>query len=693
MPTLRRCPVSWADHEPFLVLPALRSLGSIIDLARRRGATWVILRRAVNWQKQPLFYAFRTDELDKAARSSRLDMTAFEALELHEAGQSAITEGATRPETLPLPDTSSPSATRVVHLDRDARPVAVGQVANETAASEPLRRGPKATPPLGPLRGGGRGRPRAGASSPSAARPPSPTAVTAAPPKNGGAGTSPAAPPQEAVLSAQGPSEVQVGKEAVIDVSVALAGTATPLAHAVTTTLSTAEKIVAILTVQGDAIEPLDPRQVKLSAPSAEQASTTVFTVRAVREGRARVGIIFRQGGTELGTVAFAMQAVTREASGSLASGTAQAAARNLADDGVVLLIIDDDPGRGWGYRYRLVAGPPLGWDYMDFSSPPLKDRGKGVSRTAIGYVKSIYGRLDRATSDGGSGLARELRALGTDLSRQLFPSDLVRLLWEHRDKLETVHVKSWEPFIPWELARLRHPDTTARDERFLAEYKLVRSLNGASRPPGLRLQAWRYLAATYPNGLEEPLDGDVAVFTEILKERHIEATPIPANLDAIFDALNQPDFDVLHICCHGRAEHEDIEQSELIIGDRLGKGGAAEPITIDAVTVREEAKLAERGPLVFLNACESGRMGASLTAWGGWPRTFWDAGAAAFVGTSWPVEDRAARGFCEAFYYALIDGHTLADAAATARSAAKQVDDATWLAYKVYGHPGARRS
>ena len=316
---------------------------------------------------------------------------------------------------------------------------------------------------------------------------------------------------------------------------------------------------------------------------------------------------------------------------------------------------------------------------------------GSAAAATPRAYVQSIYDRLGTAFATGRR-LDRELKALGTDLSRQLFPKELLRLLWDHRDDLRTVHVKSWEPFIPWELARLRHPDTAESDARFLAEYDLVRSLNGKSRPHQLRLGTWRYLAASYPNGLEAPLDGDVAVFTDTLEARHVSATALAPDPDAILDALAQPDFDVLHVCCHGQAQHDDIERSALIVGDRLGPGGAPEPILLDALTVREEARLGDRGPLVFLNACESGRMGGSLTAWGGWPKTFWDAGAAAFVGTSWPVEDTAARAFCEAFYGGLLDGQTLAEAAGSGRRAARRRHEPTSLAYKVYGYPGARR-
>jgi CHAT domain-containing protein len=94
----------------------------------------------------------------------------------------------------------------------------------------------------------------------------------------------------------------------------------------------------------------------------------------------------------------------------------------------------------------------------------------------------------------------------------------------------------------------------------------------------------------------------------------------------------------------------------------------------------------------VFLNACETGRIGAVLTAWGGWPNVFLRAGAGAFVGSSWAVRDKPAGVFATAFYNSLLDGGTLAEAASAARAEAKKLGDVSWLAYKVYGHPRARR-
>jgi CHAT domain-containing protein len=95
---------------------------------------------------------------------------------------------------------------------------------------------------------------------------------------------------------------------------------------------------------------------------------------------------------------------------------------------------------------------------------------------------------------------------------------------------------------------------------------------------------------------------------------------------------------------------------------------------------------------IVVLNACETGRQAPVLTDWGGWPRTFWDGGAAVFIGTSWAVDQSAAAAFTEGFYDALLQGQTLANASVTAREEARKAKgDSSWLAYVVYGNPVAR--
>jgi CHAT domain-containing protein len=79
-----------------------------------------------------------------------------------------------------------------------------------------------------------------------------------------------------------------------------------------------------------------------------------------------------------------------------------------------------------------------------------------------------------------------------------------------------------------------------------------------------------------------------------------------------------------------------------------------------------------------------------SLTGLGGWAQQFLQVGAAGFVGAMWNVHDNPARDFAQSFYTKLLAGNTIGAATLGAREEIKRYQDATWLAYTVYGHPSA---
>jgi CHAT domain-containing protein len=179
----------------------------------------------------------------------------------------------------------------------------------------------------------------------------------------------------------------------------------------------------------------------------------------------------------------------------------------------------------------------------------------------------------------------------------------------------------------------------------------------------------------------------------EDLPEKGIELHETLPHKSAILQAFAEPDFDILHITCHGKADPGSYDQARIILSDRRA-GGKKVPVELDTTQVAAKARLDQDGSprIVVLNACETGRQAPVLTDWGGWPRTFWDGGAAVFIGTSWAVDQSAAAAFTEGFYDALLQGQTLANASVTAREEArKATGDSSWLAYVVYGNPVAR--
>ncbi|MEQ1731591.1 MAG: CHAT domain-containing protein, partial [Vicinamibacterales bacterium] len=513
------------------------------------------------------------------------------------------------------------------------------------------------------------------------------------------AGPAIVAAPTPAILSASGPAALGVGGEGEIDVRIEVDdANARPLTASTSTAINLVDTIAVIVTISGDAIELVDPWMKTVDPPSALRPVSLHFAVRARAVGVASVAVQFMQGSAPLGIVRLSLT-VSATAGAPDARTTLQAVAAAPAPDAKnVLSLFIEEQAQGDHLIYRYL----LTWDakqlrYADFASAPFLARAGGVSATPFAYVQSIYRRIvERAlvSYDDIPVFKQEVQGIGVDMCRQLFSDELARLLWQQRDDLEHVWITSKEAYVPWELLVLKNPDgvgAKAIDDRHLAERRLLRSLRGRQGSERLALADWRYVLADFPEGSFPQTQNDLALFTDTLPQHgaHVEAiAPDPAQVLA---ALSEGQFDVFHLSGHGEATPERIEEATLILGDRRKPNGQVETIGVTPATVSAQADLTARHPIIFLNACETGRQAASLTDLGGWPKAFLDAGASAFVGTSWPVRDKPAAAFSRTFYEALLDHHTLADAAGEARAAAKKLGDASWLAYTVYGQPFAK--
>jgi CHAT domain-containing protein len=99
---------------------------------------------------------------------------------------------------------------------------------------------------------------------------------------------------------------------------------------------------------------------------------------------------------------------------------------------------------------------------------------------------------------------------------------------------------------------------------------------------------------------------------------------------------------------------------------------------------------LGKTAPLIFLNACQIGRSGLSLTDIGGWAEQFLAAGASAFIGAYWSVYDRQSCDFTREVYSRLLAGVPIGRAVQEARIAIRTRENPTWLAYTVFADPFA---
>jgi CHAT domain-containing protein len=147
---------------------------------------------------------------------------------------------------------------------------------------------------------------------------------------------------------------------------------------------------------------------------------------------------------------------------------------------------------------------------------------------------------------------------------------------------------------------------------------------------------------------------------------------------------LEKESFSIMHFACHGEFNETLSSKSPIFLSGR-----SLEPSDIN--TKFGEGR---QRPLIFINACHTGRTGSSLTWLGGWPVCFVNiAHVGAFIGAMWEVDDQLAVLFAKSFYTALLrDKFPIAQAFRHAREEIRRAKpyNSSWLAYVLYADPEA---
>lgn len=292
-------------------------------------------------------------------------------------------------------------------------------------------------------------------------------------------------------------------------------------------------------------------------------------------------------------------------------------------------------------------------------------------------YAEELFSAVDREKT--GASQEQRLTNIGIELSRELFVSDdLSRLLWELQHRASTLLLRSEEPWIPWELVKLRRPGGH-RDGPFLCEaFDMCRWLG--ERPPVPTLPL-RRLAVVAPRA------GDpVAAFDEqddLLRRDGVDRTvrAVPARFDSLIETLAAGGFDGWHLCGHGLPSRGSPSAAGLPLDDYR----VLTPQDLESVA----GGFGRSRPLLFLNGCHTGRIGWNLTSMGGWAKQAVDLGAGAFLGAVWAIDSQAAAAFAKNFYDRFFDrGMPFAKAVRETRQVVRAHGGGTWLAYAAYGHP-----
>ncbi|MBK9712475.1 MAG: CHAT domain-containing protein [Kouleothrix sp.] len=158
-------------------------------------------------------------------------------------------------------------------------------------------------------------------------------------------------------------------------------------------------------------------------------------------------------------------------------------------------------------------------------------------------------------------------------------------------------------------------------------------------------------------------------------------------------EVLRYGAYDVIHYAGHAFYDSKDPDLSGLLLhGEEL----------LFAQKIR---RLLKGRPLVFLNACESGRTANEaepqvvdyqlLKPAEGLASAFIYGGALGCIGSLWPVYDDSAAAFAIEFYRRVLDGDMIGTAMLAARRSIRSnpnfSDQITWAAFVLYGDPTFR--
>lgn len=273
------------------------------------------------------------------------------------------------------------------------------------------------------------------------------------------------------------------------------------------------------------------------------------------------------------------------------------------------------------------------------------------------------------------------LAGRGAQLCEELLPKDVRDALWKFSGKDRTLLILSDEVWIPWELLRLQDPEDPASGPFLVEAFNITRWLLGSSFVLDLPL---RRIALVTPHDATLPSVPAERERMRSLASPVREVVEVPAQIREVGDALASGQFDGIHFAGHGYNLYGGRRRWSILLED-----GELDP----ALLRGRVGRLGHAHPLVFLNACHSGRGTTSLTGMGGMASAFIKVGAGAFIGSHWKLSDTQASAFSEELYRHLLAGMDIGAAVRAARLAIRErfPGGYGWLMYTVFAHPLAR--
>ncbi|SLK00920.1 CHAT domain-containing protein [Arthrobacter sp. P2b] len=494
-------------------------------------------------------------------------------------------------------------------------------------------------------------------------------------------GTTTATPeePSERSIEAEFPNTIRLNEMASLTVSVVDSASADSASGDRIPLALSAGSLIDILVQPKRGFVVEGPAERSLTISGAAETLPVQFRLRATESGAGQIRVLAFNGGIALGALTLVPTVVEPDQetgpSGREAHATALAPISvRLPDLSVLIEETRVDGVRGFSMRIT-ASNASTNLNYKRYG-PIFFQTDPGT------YFEKLYTDIERyslKTQTDRAIAVRQLAAKGSHLFETIVPIEARQKLWELRNSISTVIIQSEEPWIPWELCKLVGEEQGAVVEGpFLCEaFALTRWIPGTGLKPSLTLNN---IALVVPRDSGLPYAVQEGDFIKSLATGGHEVTSISADFLKLHEALASGEYDAWHFTGHGGYRDPDPNRSVMILEDSK----TFSPYNIAGVV----KNLGKARPLVFLNACQIGRGGMTLTDIGGWAKQFLLAGAGAFIGAYWSVYDEPAYNFSRGLYQRLLDGKPIAQAAKEARLAIRSSGDPTWLAYTIFADP-----
>jgi hypothetical protein len=322
------------------------------------------------------------------------------------------------------------------------------------------------------------------------------------------------------------------------------------------------------------------------------------------------------------------------------------------------------------------------------------------INREKDKIVADFYHQLEGAWGDGAEfdTFMDQIRTYGANIYNDVVPKPIKDVLWTCRGRIGCIQVFSGEPSIPWEiLFTVDDTGSIADDGKFLGELGLVRWLDNTHWPPSRLSVSPERAFFVIPDYADPRFKLKGASLEAAMLKEFFGATAVSGSRSDVIARLDKgSEIDLIHFACHGSASEDKIWNAALLMAGKQREDGTyvRETLTLNDIKLRarlrrENSSLA----MVFVNACQAGKMGRTISGTGGIADAFISKGAGLFVSSLWSIGDDVAHTFAQEFYRQLLEGATVVQATSSARRKARDVAEPTWLAYAVYGHPYARVS